>query len=120
MTLSAPIQFDQHDQHDQHAGRDQAPDVSPATATLPTIGAAHAQPQPATAAPHVAATAEQQAVATSWGGIVLATLAIWSGLGLWTIIAVGGGYVRWVLSVAVLGIIMVIGLVALKRVFADK
>jgi hypothetical protein len=120
MTLSAPIQFDQHDQHDQHAGRDQAPDVTPATATLPTRGAAQAQPQPETAAPHVTTTSEQQAINTSWGGIVLATLALWGGLGLWTIIAVGGGYVRWVLSAVVLGIIMVICLVALKRVFADK
>ena len=59
-------------------------------------------------------------MATAWGGIVLATLALWSVLGLWTIIAVGGGYIRWLLSVVVLGLIMVIGLFALKYVDADR
>jgi hypothetical protein len=54
-------------------------------------------------------TAGQQAIDTSWGGIVLATFALWGGLGLWTIIAVSGDYVRWLLSVAVLGIILAVG-----------
>jgi hypothetical protein len=113
MTSAAPMHLDQHEGHD---GYDQATEVSSPTEVSPAATSAPSVAPARTQAPgsHIE-TVAQQPVNTSWGVIVLATLALLGGLGLWTIVAVSGTYFGWLVSVGVMGVLVAVTFVAIKH-----
>jgi hypothetical protein len=66
------------------------------------------------AAPHTLTAGERQGIAMGWVVIALGIFLLFGGLALWAASALGAGFGGWLISIAVLGVIMVAAIVAVS------
>jgi hypothetical protein len=65
-------------------------------------------------APHELTSAERQGLAMGWVSIVFGLFLLFGGLALWAAVALHAGFVGWLVSMALLGIVLVAALVAVS------
>jgi hypothetical protein len=74
--------------------------------------ATSAPPRAAVSTPHALTDAERQGLAMGWVSIALGLLLLFGGLSLWAAAALNAGFVGWLVSMAVIGLVIVAVLVA--------
>ena len=65
--------------------------------------------------PHELTFAERQGLAMGWMSIALGIFLLFGGLALWASVALSAGFGGWLISMAVMGVIVVATLVAVAR-----
>ncbi len=91
-------------------GRDTVVEAQAPSTTVPTTPPVTRHTE--SPAPHELTYAERQGLAMGWIGIAFGLFLLLAGLALWAASALSAGFGGWLISVAVMGVIMVAAIVA--------